>query len=58
MTRCYLLVPEEHANRAAGWLTWIMEDVGDSVVHGEGPPEKRVPTAADKNVCISWVGKQ
>jgi hypothetical protein len=36
-----LLVPEEHAGRAAGWLTEIMEGVGDVVVNGDALSEKR-----------------
>ena len=46
-----LLVPEEHAGRAAGWLTEIMEGVGDVVVNGDAPPEKRVPLKADTTIC-------
>jgi DNA polymerase I-like protein with 3'-5' exonuclease and polymerase domains len=53
-----LLAPEEHTERAEGWLTGIMEGVGDSVVNGGGPPEERVPIVADTHVCTSWAGKK
>jgi hypothetical protein len=52
-----LLVPEEHADRAAGWLTEIMEGVGDVVVNGDALPEKRVPVRADTKICESWGDK-
>jgi DNA polymerase I-like protein with 3'-5' exonuclease and polymerase domains len=52
-----LLVPEEHADRAAGWLTEIMEGVGDAVVNGDAPPEKRVLIKADTGTCKSWGDK-
>jgi DNA polymerase I-like protein with 3'-5' exonuclease and polymerase domains len=52
-----LLVPEEHADRAAGWLTEIMEGVGDLVVNGDAPLEKRVPIKADTSICESWGDK-
>jgi DNA polymerase I len=51
-----LLVPEEHADRAAGWLTEIMEGIGDAVVNGDRP-EKRVPIKADTCVCARWGDK-
>jgi DNA polymerase-1 len=52
-----LLVPEEHADRAAKWLTEIMESVGDSVVNEDRPREERVPIKADTKVCTSWGDK-
>lgn len=52
-----LLVPEEHADEAAEWLTEIMEGVGDSVVNGGTAPEKRVPIEADTKTCGSWGDK-
>ena len=52
-----LLVSEEHAERAAEWLTVIMEGVGESVVNGDRPPEERVPIVADTHVCTSWADK-
>ena len=52
------LAPEEHAKRAEGWLTGIMEGVGDSVVNGDRPTEERVPIVADTHVCTSWVDKE
>ncbi len=52
-----LLVPYEHANRAAGWLTEILEGVGDSVVN-EDRAEKRVPIEAETSVCTSWGDKK
>jgi hypothetical protein len=48
-----LLVPDEHADRAASWLTEIMEGVGDAVVNGDRP-ERWVPIEAETNVCVSW----
>jgi len=51
-----LLVPEEQAERAAVWLTEIMEGVGDKVVNGDMSPEKRVPIKADTSICESWGG--
>ncbi len=53
-----LLVPEEHADRAAGWLTGIMEGVGDVVVNGDAPPEERVLIKDDTSVCTSWGDKK
>lgn len=53
-----LLVPEEYAERAEGWLTGIMEGVGGSVVNGDRPPEERVPIVADTHVCIGWADKK
>lgn len=53
-----LLVPEEHADKTAGWLTGIMEGVGDLVVNGDRPPEKRVLIRADTSVCRSWGDKK
>jgi DNA polymerase I-like protein with 3'-5' exonuclease and polymerase domains len=52
-----LLVPEEHADRAAGWLTEIMEGVGDAVVNGDAPSEERVLIKADTGTCKSWGDK-
>jgi DNA polymerase I-like protein with 3'-5' exonuclease and polymerase domains len=51
------LVSEEHADRAAGWLTEIMEGVGDLVVNGDVSQEKRVPIKADTSICESWGDK-
>ncbi|MDQ4042478.1 MAG: hypothetical protein M3118_01500 [Actinomycetota bacterium] len=53
-----LLVPEEHADRAAGWLTGIMEGVGDVVVNGDAPPEERVLIKDDTSVCTNWGEKK
>ena len=53
-----LLAPEEHAEKAAEWLTGIMEGVGASVVNGDRPPEERVPIVADTHVCTSWADKK
>lgn len=53
-----LLVPQEHADQAASWLSGIMEDVGDSVVNGDTPEEIRVPIEADTRVCIRWGDKE
>ena len=53
-----LLAPEEHAQRDKGWLTAIMEGVGDSVVNGDRPTEERVPIVADTRVCTSWADKK
>lgn len=53
-----LLVPEEHADAAAEWLTEIMEGVGDSVVNEDRPQEDRVSIKADTSVCVSWGDKK
>ncbi len=53
-----LLVPEEHAERAADWLTEIMESVGDAVVNGDRAEKARVSIKADTSVCPSWGDKQ
>ena len=54
-----LLAPEEHAQRDKGWLTGIVEGVGDSVVNGDDrPPEERVPIVAGTHVCLSWADKK
>ena len=53
-----LLAPEEHTDRAEGWLTAIMEGVGDSVVNGDRPTEEQVPIVADTQVCPSWADKR
>lgn len=53
-----LLVPEEHAERAENWLTDNMETLGDGVVNGNLPPDKRVPIKADTRVCDSWGDKE
>ena len=53
-----LLAPEEHAEKAAEWLTGIMEGLGDSAVNGDRPPEERVPIVADTHVCIGWADKK
>lgn len=55
---CPRLVPEEHADRAAEWLTEIMKGVGDAVVNGDRPEKDRVPIKADTNVCSSWGDKK
>jgi DNA polymerase I-like protein with 3'-5' exonuclease and polymerase domains len=52
-----LLVPQEHADETAEWLTEIMESVGDSVVNGDRPGEERVPIKADTSICKSWGDK-
>jgi hypothetical protein len=49
-----LLVSETHAEKAASWLTGIMESVGDSVVNEGRPPGDRVPIEAETRVCVSW----
>jgi DNA polymerase I len=51
------LVPEEHAERAAEWLTDIMEAAADTIVNGDAPTEARVPMKADTKVCGSWADK-
>ncbi len=51
-------MPEEHADRAARWLTEIMEGVGDMVVNGDAPPEERVLIKADTSVCTNWGEKK
>ena len=51
------LVPEEHAERTAEWLTDIMETAADTIVNGDTQPEARVPMKADTNVCGSWADK-
>jgi DNA polymerase I-like protein with 3'-5' exonuclease and polymerase domains len=53
-----LLVPKEYTKRAAGWLTEIMEGVGDVVVNGDALPEKWGPIKADTNVCTNWGDKK
>ncbi len=52
-----LLVPEQHADGAAQWLTEIMESVGDSVLNEDRPPGERVPIEAETRVCVSWGDK-
>jgi DNA polymerase-1 len=51
------LVPEEHAERTAEWLTNIMESAADTIVNGDAPPEARVPMKADTKVCRTWADK-
>ena len=53
-----LLAPEEHAEKAAEWLTGIMEGVGDSVVNGVKPSAERASIVADTHVCTSWADKK
>jgi DNA polymerase I-like protein with 3'-5' exonuclease and polymerase domains len=52
-----LLVPETHAEKAASWLSGIMESVGDSVVNEGRPRGERVPIEAETRVCVSWGDK-
>ena len=51
------LVPEEHAERTAEWLTDIMEAAADTIVNGDTPSEARVPMKADTEVCGTWADK-
>jgi DNA polymerase I len=51
------LVPEEHAEMSAEWLTDIMEAAADTIVNGDAPTEARVPMKADTKVCGSWADK-
>ena len=51
------MVPSEHAEGAAEWLTSIMETAADTTVNAEAPPEARVPMKADTKVCGSWADK-
>jgi DNA polymerase-1 len=52
------LVPEEHAERAAEWLTDIMEAAADTIVNGDAPAEARVPMKADTKVCGTWADQR
>jgi DNA polymerase I-like protein with 3'-5' exonuclease and polymerase domains len=52
------LVPEKYAAKSEHWLTEIMETVGDEVVNGSLPQEKRVPIKADTRVCDNWGEKE
>jgi DNA polymerase I-like protein with 3'-5' exonuclease and polymerase domains len=52
------LVTEKHAAKAEHWLTEIMEAVGDDVVNGSLPQEKRVPIKAGTKVCDNWGEKE
>ena len=51
------VVPEEHAERAAGWLTDVLETAADAIVNGDAPAEARVPIKADTEVRGSWADK-
>ena len=51
------VVPEEYAERAAGWLTGVVETAADAIVNGDAPAEARVPMKADTEVRGSWAGK-
>jgi DNA polymerase I-like protein with 3'-5' exonuclease and polymerase domains len=52
------VVPEERAEKAARWLTAIMEATADAMVNGDAPPpEECVSIKADTSVCGSWADK-
>lgn len=52
------IVPEEQAQKAAQWLTSIMESVAERIVNEDAPESWRVPIKADTSVCKSWAEKK